>query len=41
MKQESIYFSKIKSIHEGNYIPSCDSSIESNDIELTTQTDNI
>ena len=41
MKQESIYFSKIESIHEGIYIPSCDSSIESNDIELTTQTDNI
>ena len=41
MKQESIYFSKIKSIHEGNYIPSCDSSIESNEIELKNQTDNI
>ena len=42
MKQENIYFSKIKSIHEGNYMPSSsDSSIESNEIELINRTDNI
>jgi len=41
MKQEQTYFSKIKSITEGNYLPSCDSSIESNDIELKNRTDNI
>jgi len=41
IKQENIYFNKIKSIHEGNYIPSSDSSIESNEIELKNQTDNI
>jgi hypothetical protein len=41
MKQEQTYFSKIKSIHEGNYVPSSDSSIESGEIELKNQIDNI
>jgi len=41
MKQEQKYFNNIKSINEGNYIPSSDSSIESNEIELQNQTDNI
>ena len=41
MKQEQKYFNNIKSINEGNYIPSSDSSIESNEIELKNQIDNI
>jgi hypothetical protein len=41
MKQEQTYFSKIKSIHEGNYVPSSDSSIASDEIELKNQIDNI
>jgi len=41
MKKEQIYFANIKSINEGNYVPSSDSSIESGEIELKTQTDNI
>jgi len=41
MKQEQKYFDNIKSISEGNYVPSSDSSIESNEIELKNQTDNI
>ena len=41
MKQEQKYFNNIKSINEGNYVPSSDSSIESNEIELKNQTDNI
>jgi hypothetical protein len=41
MKQESKYFANIKSINEGNYVPSSDSSIESGEIELKTLTDNI
>ena len=41
MKQESKYFANIKSISEGNYVPSSDSSIESGEIELKTQLDNI
>ena len=41
MKKEQIYFNNIKSISEGNCLPSSDSSIESNEIELKNQTDNI
>jgi len=41
MKQEQKYFNNIKSINEGNYVPSSDSSIESNEIELKNQIDNI
>ena len=41
MKKEQTYFNTIKSITEGNYVPSSDSSIESGEIELKTQTDNI
>ena len=41
MKQEQKYFNNIKSINEGNYLPSSDSSIESGEIELKTRTDNI
>jgi hypothetical protein len=41
MKQEQKYFNNIKSINEGNYVPSSDSSIESGEIELKNQTDNI
>jgi len=41
MKKEQTYFNTIKSITEGNYLPSSDSSIESNDIELKNRTDNI
>jgi len=41
MKQESKFFQNIKSINEGNYLPSSDSSIESDLIELKNRTDNI
>ena len=41
MKQESKFFQNIKSINEGNYLPSSDSSIESDSIELKNRTDNI
>jgi len=42
MKKEQIYFNNIKSISEGNYtLSSSDSSIESNEIELKNQIDNI
>jgi len=41
MKQEQKYFNNIKSINEGNYLPSSDSSIESGEIELKNRTDNI
>ena len=34
MKQEQKYLNNIKSINEGNYLPSSDSSIESGKIEL-------
>jgi len=39
MKQEQKYFNNIKSINEGNYTPSSDSSIESDEIELKNRTD--
>jgi hypothetical protein len=39
MKQEQKYFNNIKSINEGNYLPSSDSSIESDSIELKNRTD--
>jgi len=39
MKQEQHYFNNIKSINEGNYPPSSDSSIESDSIELKNRTD--
>jgi len=41
MKQEQKYFNNIKTINEGNYLPSSDSSIESGEIELKNRTDNI
>ena len=41
MKQEQKYFNNIKSINEGNYLPSSDSSIESDEIQLKNRTDNI
>jgi hypothetical protein len=41
MKQEQKYFNNIKSINEGNYLPSSDSSIESGEIELKNRIDNI
>ena len=41
MKQEQKYFNNIKSINEGNYLPSSDSSIESGELELKNRTDNI
>jgi len=41
IKKEQTYFNTSKSITEGNYIPSSDSSIESNDIELKNRADNI
>ena len=41
MKKEQQFFSNIKSINEGNYLPSSDSSIESDSIELKNRTDNI
>ena len=41
MKQEQKYFNNIKTINEGNYLPSSDSSIESGEIELQNRTDNI
>ena len=40
MKQEQKYFNNIKSINEGNYLPSSDSSISS-EIELKNRIDNI
>ena len=39
MKQEQKYFNNIKSINEGNFPPSSDSSIESAEIELKNGTD--
>ena len=41
MKQEQKYFNNIKTINEGNYLPSSDSSIESGELELKNRTDNI
>ena len=41
MKQEQKYFNNIKSINEGNYTPSSNSSIESGEIELKNRADNI
>jgi len=41
MKQEQKYFNNIKSINEGNYIQSSDSSIESGEVELKNRIDNI
>ena len=41
MKQEQKYFNIIKSINEGNYIQSSDSSIESGEVELKNRIDNI
>ena len=41
MKLEQKYFNNIKSINEGNYLPSSDSSIESGELELKNRTDNI
>jgi len=41
MKQEQKYFNNIKSINEGSYLPSSDSSIESGELELKNRTDNI
>ena len=40
MKQESKFFQNINSINEGNYLPSSDSSIES-ELELKNRIDNI
>ena len=41
MKQEQKYFNNIKTINEGNYLPSSDRSIESGELELKNRTDNI
>jgi len=41
MKQESKFFQNINSINEGSYLPSSDSSIESDEVELKNRTDNI
>ena len=41
MKQKQKYFNNIKSINEGNYTPSSDSSIESDEVELKNRIDNI
>jgi len=41
IKQEQKYFNNIKTINEGNYLPSSDSSIESGELELKNRTDNI
>ena len=41
MKQEQKYLNNIKSINEGNYIQSSDSSIESGEVELKNRIDNI
>ena len=41
MKQAQKYFNNIKSINEGSYLPSSDSSIEYGEIELKTRIDNI
>jgi len=41
MKLEQKYFNNIKTINEGNYLPSSDSSIESGELELKNRTDNI
>ena len=41
MKQEQKYLNNIKSINEGNCLPSSDSSIESEEVELKNRIDNI
>ena len=41
MKKEQQFFSNIKSINEGNYLPSSDSSIESDSIELKNRIDEL
>ena len=41
MKKEQTYFNTIKSITEGNYVPSSDSSIASDEIKFKSQIDNI
>jgi len=41
MKHEQKYFNNIKSINEGNCLPSSDSSIESEEVELKNRIDNI
>ena len=41
MKQEQKYFNNIKTINEGNYLPSSDSSIESGELELKNRIDEL